>query len=67
MITDYAEAIAQSGLEYVFTTESYRLYRDFYYDYEIGMDKQEVLDKLGYPKSYYNDSGKLYYRSSLEF
>ena len=65
MITDYADAALQSGLEYVFTTKSYRLYRDFYCNYEVGMDKQDVLDKLDYPESYYNKSGNLYHRSSF--
>ena len=65
VITDYADAALQSGLEYVFTTKSYRLYRDFYCNYELGMDKQEVLDKLGYPEAYYNNSGNQYYRSTF--
>ena len=31
------------------TTSDYRLFSDFYKNYEVGMGKQEVFEKLGYP------------------
>ena len=31
------------------TTSNYRLFRDFSQNYEVGMDKQEIFEELGYP------------------
>ena len=31
------------------TTSDYRLFSDFFQNYKVGMDKQEVFEKLGYP------------------
>ena len=60
MVTDPDEDILQIGLEYISSTDSYKLYLNFCYSYKVGMDKQEVLDKLGYPEIYYNVGGNIY-------
>ena len=35
----------------LYTTSDYRLFRKFSQNYEVGMDKQEVFEKLGYPNA----------------
>jgi outer membrane protein assembly factor BamE (lipoprotein component of BamABCDE complex) len=35
----------------LFTTSDYKLFRNFSQNYKVGMDKQDVFKKLGYPES----------------
>ena len=35
----------------LFTTSDYRRFRKFSQNYKVGMDKQDVFEKLGYPES----------------
>lgn len=58
LIPDYANSILDIGLDYLFCTQSYILYRDFYQNYESGMDKQEIADRIGYPEYFIDIYGR---------
>lgn len=44
----------------LFYTKSYVLYRDFHQDYKVGMDKEEVVEQIGYPDRYRDADGNVY-------
>ena len=47
----------------LFTTAEYRTYQTFAEKHDVGMEKQAILDELGYPDGYYDVQGN--YQSIL--
>ena len=47
-------------MEYAFTTSSYKKYKSFAESrHNLGLEKEEVLTKLGYPRSFTGADGEL--------
>ena len=51
-------ALLSACADQFYTTTSFRRYQSFAERYKLGMDRQDVIDKLGIPDSYRDEEGE---------